>query len=402
MVAGWGCGGDDVEVAEDDCANPAGSDVYVDVTDTPCRDLSSYRFFTGQAADGTLVLNEGMVPYEMTTPLFSDYTLKYRSVYLPPDAPPVPWRASVEEATDLAFDFPVGTVITKTFAVPEDMRDPSLGVHLIETRLMVHEPDGWRGLTYVWDEDQTDAVRVPIGRTNVHLEWIHTDGAPRSTTRYEIPTEVDCRRCHAGQGGMGLLGPRVPELLRDVDVDGAAMDQLEAWQAHGLIEPPPAGLREEIPAFPLWYEEGRPVMDLDAMDGAALDRHARAYLDANCASCHNPWGDTQGAGLDFRHHIDDVIKLGVCKRPFAAGAEAQGGRSYDLVPGDPDDSVLVFRIESEYRDPDHANRRMPPIARSLRHDEGVALVRAWVEWLATAEALERYPGLAERTCFEPL
>jgi uncharacterized repeat protein (TIGR03806 family) len=395
-----GCGSD---AGGDVCGNPDGTEVYVDVTAPACDQLSSYRFFTGLASDGTPELNDGMVPYDLTTPLFSDYTLKYRSVYLPPGESPAPWRDTPLEATNRAFAFPVGTVVTKTFAIPEDMRDPSLGVHLIETRLLVHEPDGWRGLTYIWDEEQTDAVRVPIGRANVELEWIHTDGEVRSTTSYEVPNEVDCRRCHAGPGTMDLLGPRVPGLLRDVTYgDGQPQPQLEAWHDQGLIEAPPDGLLDEVPAFPLWHDDGRPVADLAVLedDGPALDRHVRAYLDANCASCHNPNGDTEGAGLDFRRHIDDVGKLGVCKSPAAAGSEAQGGRDYDIVPGAPDASVLVFRIESDHREPNHANRRMPPIARSLPHEEGVGLIRSWIEWLATPEAEERYPSLADRSCSE--
>jgi uncharacterized repeat protein (TIGR03806 family) len=394
-----GCGSDGGEA----CGTAPDTGVYVDVTAPACDQLSSHQFFTGLAADGTPVLNEGMVPYEMSTPLFSDYTLKYRSIYMPPGAAPVPWRATAETATDLPFDFPVGTVITKTFAVPLDLRDPGLGVHLIETRLMVHTPTGWTGRTYIWDEAQTDARHESIGEGNVHLEWIHTDGELRYTDGYEIPNEVACRRCHAGvTGSMGLIGPRVPALIRQVTYgDGGPADQLEAWQQRGLIEAPPAGLLDEVPAFPLWHEDGQPVADPGTVvsDGEALDRHVRAYMDANCASCHNPDGDTRGAGLDLRYHVDDVVKLGVCKRPFAAGSEAQGGRTYDIVPGDPEASVLVFRIESEFHEWDHANRRMPPLARSLRHDEAADLIRAWVTWLATAEAAERYPGLDVQTCF---
>ena len=58
--------------------------------------------------------------------------------------------------------------------------------------------------------------------------------------------------------------------------------------------------------------------------------------------------------------------------PVAAGP-AGGGRLYDVVPGKPDESILVFRIEST-----DASLMMPPLGRSLVDEEGVALVRAWV------------------------
>jgi stage III sporulation protein SpoIIIAA len=55
---------------------------------------------------------------------------------------------------------------------------------------------------------------------------------------------------------------------------------------------------------------------------------------------------------------------------LAAGHEA-GGRKYDILPGKPDESVLVDRIESH--DP---SIMMPNIGRSLVQEEAVAAVRA--------------------------
>jgi hypothetical protein len=43
------------------------------------------------------------------------------------------------------------------------------------------------------------------------------------------------------------------------------------------------------------------------------------------------------------------------------------------VPGDPDNSILVFRTETEV-----VGAMMPLIGRSLRHDTGAALLREWV------------------------
>ena len=52
------------------------------------------------------------------------------------------------------WQFPVGTILVKTFSYPLDARDPSLGRKLMETRLLVHESSGWTAHTYVWDEAQ--------------------------------------------------------------------------------------------------------------------------------------------------------------------------------------------------------------------------------------------------------
>lgn len=55
-----------------------------------------------------LRLNEGVVPYDLNSPLFSDYALKLRTVWMPPET-------SAGYRSDREFDFPVGTIICKTF-----------------------------------------------------------------------------------------------------------------------------------------------------------------------------------------------------------------------------------------------------------------------------------------------
>lgn len=371
------------------CGTSPGSAPHVDVSLGPCANLSSYRFMSGFEPDGRHVWNDGVVPYDLNTPLFSDYTVKLRAVYQPPESAPVPWRSSGEEALDRAFDFPVGSVLIKTFAVADDLRDPDSPIDVIETRLLVHTDKGWKAHVYIWDDERNDAVRTPIGRADVELEWIHTDGNRRRTDDYLIPSERDCRNCHgSGTSGLRLLGPRAPQLL-----ERSALSDLEAAS---VVAQEPEG--HEIEPFPSWNTDGTPSTPVDAMDGPTLDRYVRSYLDSNCSACHNPTGNTEGAGLDLRVHVRDIERLGICKIPSAAGSEAQGGRAYDVVPGSPDNSVLIFRVESSYTDWDHANRRMPPRGRSIPHDEGAALLRRWVEWLATDEAHAAYPRLADRSC----
>src|SRR5690606_15629203 len=55
-------------------------------------------------ADGRLKLNERVVPYDLATPLFTDYAHKLRTVWMPEGAAA---RYQPQEA----FDFPVGTII---------------------------------------------------------------------------------------------------------------------------------------------------------------------------------------------------------------------------------------------------------------------------------------------------
>ena len=64
-------------------------------------------------SDNALRLSAGVLPYDLATPLFSDYALKLRTVWMQ-DGTAADYRS------DTVFDFPVGTVITKTFYYPTD------------------------------------------------------------------------------------------------------------------------------------------------------------------------------------------------------------------------------------------------------------------------------------------
>jgi hypothetical protein len=67
--------------------------------------------------------------------------------------------------------------------------------------------------------------------------------------------------------------------------------------------------------------------------------------------------------------------LGIRESPVAAGAGSDGFR-YDILPGQPDKSIMVFRMTSI--DP---GIMMLELGRSLVRKEGIALIRKWVKSL---------------------
>ena len=103
-----------------------------------------------------------------------------------------------------------------------------------------------------------------------------------------------------------------------------------------------------------------------------LDARARAYLDINCGHCHSPKGPGNTSGLWLDAATREPLRLGRCKLPIAAG-KGTGDRRHDIVPGQPDASILTYRMVSE--DP---SAMMPELGRSVVHDEGVQLVRDWI------------------------
>src|SRR5262249_5411271 len=108
-----------------------------------------------------------------------------------------------------------------------------------------------------------------------------------------------------------------------------------------------------------------------ALAPAEVEAAARAYLDINCAHCHNPQG-VQGmtSQLFLNHDNADAFHLGACKRPGSAGT-GNGGLTFDIVPGDPDASILYFRTDTS-----KVGAMMPLLGRSLTHARGAELLRA--------------------------
>jgi len=315
----------------------------------PFQRLSQYALFVGDAAAQEPA--PGVIPYDLNSALFSDYADKLRFIKLPAGT-----HATYRD--DDVFDFPIGTLIAKTFAYPRDARDRSQGRRLIETRILKREPDGWVGLPYVWNDAQTEASLDVAGDT-VDVSWLHTDGKSR-TDNYIIPNANQCKGCHKSGDTMKPIGPKARHLNRDFAYADGAENQLARWSRLGELvgAPDPA----KAPRLAVWDDDA----------SGTLDARARAWLEINCAHCHHPEGPARNSGLDLLASQQRPTAFGVFKPPVAAGL-GSGGLEYDVVPGQPDRSILVYRISST-----HPSVMMPELGKRLVHEEGVALVRQWI------------------------
>lgn len=324
------------------------------------------------AADGgRLVLNSGVVPYDLNTPLFSDYAQKLRTVWMPKG------QSAVYKA-DTTFDFPVGTIISKTFYYPREAANGKAvlatydssrnggdkldlaNVRLIETRLLVRRADGWTALPYVWNEDQTDAVLMRTG-DQIPLEVVHEDHSRKQLT-YVVPNVNQCASCHVADvhsHQFQPIGPKARHLNREYTYDGVSANQLDYLTRIGYLTGAPAAAA--APRNANWRDQSQ-----------TLDARARAYLDINCAHCHNDKGAANTTALHLNMGAPANLHLGLCKPPVAAGA-GTGGHSYDINPGKPDDSIMAYRLASA-----ETGVMMPELGRGSVHEEGVALIRAWI------------------------
>jgi uncharacterized repeat protein (TIGR03806 family) len=271
-------------------------------------------------------------PYALNTPLWSDGAEKLRFIYLP-------------EGTQLTangeglLQFPVGAAIIKTFAFGEgDAR------RLIETRVLLHRAEGWVALPYRWNGEQTEATLALAGG---RIDLVTPAGEAIS---YAIPNKNQCKTCHSIDNKVVPIGPKVRNLSA-------------AWLGDMLK----AGALDRIPpgaaTMPVWA--ARKVTD-------PAEPLARAYLDVNCAHCHQPGGGASNSGLDLRWEQRDPHAFGIGKRPVAAGRGA-GEYEFSIVAGHPDESILLYRLNSAA-----PGIAMPELGKSSIDKEGVAVVRRWI------------------------
>lgn len=312
--------------------------------------LSEYGFFKGRMAD--LIPVDGIIPYDINTPLFSDFAHKARFVKVPEGK-----QAQYEPLSTL--DFPVGTILIKNFFYPNDFRDESKGRKIIETRLLIHKEKGWKGLPYIWNDEQTEAyLEVAGGKKDI--SWVHYDGTKKDLS-YSVPNMNQCKGCHIKGSEMKPIGPKARQLNKTFPYADGTENQLLKWQEAGILAGLPEKL-EDCPKVPVW----------DDPESGTLEERARAYLEINCAHCHNPQGpaNTSGLFLDYYHRI--TTNLGIYKTPVAAG-RGSGDLKYDIVPGKPDQSIILYRMKST--DP---GVMMPELGRKMVHKEGVKLVADWI------------------------
>lgn len=346
--------------------------------DNPAK-LSDWGLF--MLADGRIAPRAGMVTYELNAPLFSDYAQKWRTIWMPKG------NAAKYDA-DQWFDFPVGTIVTKTFyystpasaAVPQtsgevlkvtpasyqngvsglDLRH----VRLIETRLLVKRAAGWVALPYVWNAAGSDAT---LERTGADMPLTLVDGARRDAFTYTVPNQNQCAGCHAQDyrtRATNPIGLKARHLNRDFPGEGGEINQLRRLAALGYLTGVPG---QGAPRNADWHD-----------DTAGTAAEARSYLDINCSHCHNQQGAARTSGLWLDAKTVDPRVLGMCKPPVAAG-RGTGDRPFDVVPGQPDRSILPYRMAST--DP---GAMMPELGRNLAHKEGLELVIRYIKTLKGA------------------
>lgn len=304
--------------------------------------LSATDLFTDTAA---LTPQSGLIEYELNAPFWSDGTRKRRWIALPR-------MDKIGFSASAAWSWPLDTVIVKHFEIT--LADGSN--QRLETRVLIHQSNGWQGYTYRWNDAGTEANLLSSAQT-ITLNTRDEQGMPR-TQQYEFPSRADCLRCHTGAAG-SILGPRTVQLNRTRTYSSGVSDnQLRALNHINLFDRDIASAAQygalampDSPAF-------------------TLSARARAYLDSNCSQCHQP-GDPTGVNMDLRAATPAAQMNTHNVAPSDGDLGITGAQR--IAPGNKAQSVVWERMRRL------DGNRMPPIASHLVDAAGVDLVGAWID-----------------------
>lgn len=285
--------------------------------------LSYFGVFSGTMAN--LTPSSKFHLYNIASTLFTDYAEKQRLIKIPPGT-------KLQTQGDGLLEFPDGTVIAKTFYYYNDVSNPSLGKRIIETRLLQLNNGVWSVSTFKWRDDQSDADLVKDTGDTLAVSWKDVTGTTRNIN-YQIPAIADCKTCHDSGGNVIPIGLKARNMNFNTVVNGNSVNQLAYLSSLNILSY--SGTITSVP---------------DYNDATAdLSARARAYLDINCAHCHN----TNGSASSARVHFD-----------------------YDLTLDQTGISSFKSGIISEMQ-----TKRMPLIGTTIVHTEGLALITQYINSL---------------------
>ena len=343
------------------------SPVTVDLTQVPYPKLSDYKFFEGELKNQIPALN--VLPYEPASPLFSDYAHKKRFVWMPQGT-----KATYVSDSKI-LELPVGAALIKTFYYDNVQNVTPIGAtRIVETRIMIRKATGWIFAEYVWNDEQTEAYLDMVG-SHTNITWKDENNVIK-TVNYRLPNEVQCFTCHKHQEFDGTqdiqtfipIGIKPQNLNFSYSYGTETKNQLTKWIEKGYLEN----------NFTYPTTENTVINYND--NTQPLELRVRSYLDSNCSHCHAanrhcyyrpvrfPFSETGG--------VNGRTNMGVC----VDTQDYTFAPAYTKIikPGATNRSMLFYRLNTT-----EESFRMPLHGRTLIHEEGVAMMKEWINSLTT-------------------
>lgn len=326
--------------------NPEASIQTADTNSFP-QLLSETGLFADTAAQ---IPNPGVRPFTINQPQWSDGATSQYFLALP-DRSQVKVYDSPQPFDSIAMfngrmHYPPGAVLAKTIRWQD---------RPLETQVLHFDGRLWRGYSYAWNSQGSDATLVPAGGMEVDLP---NDGHNR---RWTIPGRSTCLQCHNPWSNFTLAF--TPEQLHQLKNDGPS--QWQQIASEGYVRTLTAA-GQTVPA------EKVVNLPLSSSLEADLERRARSYLHVNCAHCHQ-FGAGTGVAISLKHTDSDAEMNCFAVPPSKGQFEFPDGRL--VAPGDPLRSVLLYRMASS------TLGRMPHIGSREVDREGIVLIADWIQSL---------------------
>ena len=315
----------------------------------------------------------GVVPYSVNAPLWSDVATAERFLAVPGDG-------RIELDNQGVWRFPAGSVLIRTISIEREAGNAA-SRRRMETQILHLEADAWRPYSYVWNDEQTDAVLADALGAVSTVALKGTGG--RRELNYRVHARTECVLCHNpwvekkttifGVQSASPLGMNTPQLNKKGDDSGPATNQLAMWHQVGLLAWTPDVAR--LPKLVNPYDES-----------ADLDRRARSYLQTNCAHCHQfNAGGTATIALGYDVPLEQTRTVDV--RPIQGTFNIAGARI--IAPGDPESSVLYYRISKL------GGGRMPRIGSNAVDERATRMIHDWIARMPSGKAATAVEGVAK-------
>ncbi len=309
--------------------------------------LSEAGFFSNLE---TLTPVEGLEKYSVNSPLWSDGAEKSRWMALPSVG-----KIGFTPRTE--WSFPVGTYFIKHFQIPlANGRTKRL-----ETRVLFHHTEGWRGYTYKWNDEQNEAFLLDGELTEELLVKATPEeelllSSKEVPLKWNYPSRNNCLVCHNMSAGF-VLGAHTGQLNNSSDL---ATNFLERMKNNNLFS-------RNIGSVFQYQSLVNPYLS-----GASLELRSKSYLAANCTSCHSASGPAPGQ-MDFRYHIA-TQDMNIINVPSIQDRFEDTYMPYRVKAGDPSLSSIFQRTHSSNK-----NIRMPPISSNRVDLKATQIIHDWIQ-----------------------
>jgi putative heme-binding domain-containing protein len=304
-------------------------------------------------------------------------------VVYPEEGKPIPSQVYWHK---FRLHFPKDAVLVKTISLTTGAGEAAKP-RWVETQLLHFDGLDWRGYTFAWRDDQSDADLVPVAGSEKVFQ-VPDKVHPGGKREYVWPflSRTQCMQCH-NQWPQYALAFNLAQLNREVpDGHGGRAQQLVRLSELGYLRRKSLTDKDEPPYDATLAAQEDALPDPFRPSSGSQAERARAYLHVNCSHCHRFGG---GGAVSFELvYNKKLTALSVVDVPPTRGDFGLPDARL-IARGHPERSTLFYRMAKFGRD------RMPQIGSEIPDEAGLKLVGEWIAALGDSSISLHRPQAEE-------